>query len=373
VLLAHDSPGSKQQLQQVLRSRLEHEKELVLAPEFFAGIRARVPEIAAAELRLKKGPARNELTRFRYDVVLRVGELRPETMEMAELNWEWAALEDFSARISRYPGTVVRINRIPNARVCSEIAGAGWIDSLAVDPDDLMAACNRSGNQVELLVSRYGEAYFDAVIHAAATSPEVVRMAVEAGPSLPSGPLANTPAAAREREELGAELRGYLQPKLPAFMVPSAVIVIDSFPLTPNGKVDRRALESRLLPVQVESDNQTVAPRTEIERTVAGLWADVLGHVVLSVHDNFFEAGGNSLTAMQLLARIQHSFGVELSIKALFDCPTIAHVADQLAAAQSSSDQSGLEKVLRQIEQCSDQEVDWEAHRLRNGAVSIEN
>ena len=122
-----------------------------------------------------------------------------------------------------------------------------------------------------------------------------------------------------------AEPRGLVKNKLPEYMVPSAFVLMDTFPLTPNGKVDRRAL-----PVPeatgVESDEPYVAPRNQTEEVLAHIWSEVLGIKRVGIHDNFFELGGHSLLTLQVLDRA-HREGFDLTPQQLFKHQTIGELA----------------------------------------------
>ncbi|MGO9110863.1 MAG: amino acid adenylation domain-containing protein [Thermoguttaceae bacterium] len=129
-----------------------------------------------------------------------------------------------------------------------------------------------------------------------------------------------------EREVGPGKLRGYLQEKLPHYMVPSAFVFLERLPLTPNGKLDRRALPA---PDQARPDLGTgyVPPRDAVEEQLAAIWADLLGVERVGVYDNFFELGGHSLLVFRMLARVEESFGKELQPVAVFRWPTIAQLA----------------------------------------------
>ncbi|WP_199304817.1 non-ribosomal peptide synthetase [Coleofasciculus sp. FACHB-125] len=121
-------------------------------------------------------------------------------------------------------------------------------------------------------------------------------------------------------------LRQFLKEKLPEYMVPSAYVMLEFLPLTPNGKVDRRALPAvDTLSFDIKEDY--VAPRDRVEEALAEIWAKVLGKEQVSVHDNFFELGGHSLLATQLTSRIRDAFQIELSVRNLFESPTVASLA----------------------------------------------
>ena len=125
------------------------------------------------------------------------------------------------------------------------------------------------------------------------------------------------------------ELRRFLKQKLPDYMVPSAFVFLDTIPLTPNGKVDHRALPA---PDQSRPDQSVkfVAPRTPIEQQIADIWTQVLRLEQVGVHDNFFEFGGHSLLATQVISCLRQAFGVELPVRTLFEAPTVADLGARL-------------------------------------------
>jgi amino acid adenylation domain-containing protein len=129
----------------------------------------------------------------------------------------------------------------------------------------------------------------------------------------------------QEAQSLVSLLREYLKEKLPEYMVPKAYVVLESLPLTPNGKVDRRALRA---PDTLIFDKQNyVAPRTHVEKAIVEIWAKVLGKEQVGIDDNFFELGGHSLLATQLVSRIRDAFQIDLSVRNLFEAPTVGQLA----------------------------------------------
>jgi amino acid adenylation domain-containing protein len=127
------------------------------------------------------------------------------------------------------------------------------------------------------------------------------------------------------------ELRTFLAARLPEYMVPSAFVLLDALPTTPNGKLDRRALPAPDLS-SAALETAYVAPRTPTEATVAGIWAELLGVAQVSRDANFFALGGHSLLATQLIARLGTTLGVELPLRALFEAPTLAALAERVTA-----------------------------------------
>lgn len=134
----------------------------------------------------------------------------------------------------------------------------------------------------------------------------------------------------------GAEeeaIRAHLGTRLPEYMQPSAWVRLTSMPLNANGKLDRK-----LLPMpEIKHDDAFIAPRDEAEEAVAAIWREVLGVERLGVHDDFFELGGHSLAGVQVVAKIQEVFAIELPVNVLFEAPTLAGFVDRLAAFQDAT------------------------------------
>lgn len=154
-----------------------------------------------------------------------------------------------------------------------------------------------------------------------------------------------------------SELRSFLKQKLPEYLVPNAFVLLLALPLTSNGKVDRKALPA---PEQVWSELEAtfVAPRTSTEEVIARIWAEVLGLEQVGIHNNFFELGGHSLLLTQVTSRLHNAFQVELSVRQLFEAPTVADSAviiTQKLVEQADSEM--LEQMLAELEQLPEDEV----------------
>ncbi len=154
------------------------------------------------------------------------------------------------------------------------------------------------------------------------------------------------------------EIRNFLKTKLPGYMVPSAFIILDTLPLTPNGKVDRRAL-----PAPDQSHTQLadayVAPRTPEEQLLSQIWAEVLKIEKIGVHDNFFDLGGHSLMATQVVSRMRAAFDHDIALRSLFEAPTIESLVEVITKQQAAElEQTDLKDILCGLEAMSDEDAE---------------
>jgi len=164
------------------------------------------------------------------------------------------------------------------------------------------------------------------------------------------------------------ELRDFLKVKLPAYMVPAEFVFLDALPLTPTGKINRRALPAPDLSAR-QSENLYVPPQTEMERTLVEIWSHVLRREKIGIDDNFFELGGESLLATRVISQVRAAFKVELPLRHLFESPTVAGLASVLSNYQSSgktttqtvitkSVNTEADELLAKLDQLSDEDVD---------------
>jgi amino acid adenylation domain-containing protein len=150
-------------------------------------------------------------------------------------------------------------------------------------------------------------------------------------------------------------LREFLAQRVPDYMIPSAFLAADKFPLTPNGKVDRLALAASGRGWRADGAS-FVPPRNPLEESLATLWCGVLGLDRVSVEQSFFELGGHSLLATQLVSRIRQHFGLDLPLRALFERPTVAGLAVEIDNARSKSPAASIARLTPQAR---------EAHRMK--------
>ncbi|ADO72626.1 non-ribosomal peptide synthetase [Stigmatella aurantiaca] len=140
----------------------------------------------------------------------------------------------------------------------------------------------------------------------------------------------------------GKELTEYLKGQLTAAMVPSAMVVMEALPLTHNGKVDRKALPAPEK-LQSQETDEIVEPRTPLESQIAAQWKEVLGVQRVGVHDNFFDLGGHSLVAIQIISRLRKSLEIDLSIREFFDHQTVEELARYLEQKRLQGPGSGAD------------------------------
>lgn len=148
------------------------------------------------------------------------------------------------------------------------------------------------------------------------------------------------------------EWHSFLKVKLPVYMVPSAFVILDALPLTPSGKLDRRALPAPDK-TRPELEKAFVAPYTPIQEMLVGIWAEVLKLEKIGIHDNFFELGGHSLLATQVISRVRAAFQMELPLRCLFEAPTVAELAmvviQKYVEDAESGEVSGLLAALERL------------------------
>ena len=155
----------------------------------------------------------------------------------------------------------------------------------------------------------------------------IVRQDLEGEPR-----LAAYVVSTEDGETAIGEMRTHLKQQLPEYMVPSAIVLLESLPLTTNGKIDRKALPRPDDRSQVEMTTAYVESQYELERTIAAIWSDLLGVEKVGLNDDFFDLGGHSLLAIQLLSRIRDRLQVEIAVKTFFESSTVADMAKAVSA-----------------------------------------
>lgn len=156
--------------------------------------------------------------------------------------------------------------------------------------------------------------------------------------------VADNQNGAPRNGELQGELRQFLRERLPEYMIPSAFVQLERLPQTPNGKVDRRALPE---PAEAYESAAYVAPQTEVERIIAGIWQELFGMGQISVDSNFFELGGHSLIMVRVHSRLREALRREIPLIDLFRYPTISSLAKSLSSEQATDDNASQQITER--------------------------
>lgn len=349
------APGrsSAQEVVNAIRRRVKQDGELLIEPRFFAAVAAEQRALELESVKLKRGRAENELVKFRYDVTLRRtpitrSERRPSLVEKSV----GVTLEALRAWLAERP-EALRVHGIENARVSRERAFARLLEaaptdsaidalrsdpilqgSLGVHPEDLFALSPEY--EVDLRESPGEPGWLEASF----VRRDLGGLCAFARPTSEPLPALATLVQAQKRSangELDAALKQFLARSLPDFMVPSAIVTLDRLPLTPNGKLDRKALPA---PSKARAQPQQTfkAPQSDLEQRISGVFEALLGVTPISVTDNFFDLGANSLLVMQATARLRTLLERTVPLVDLYQHPTVAALAEHLAA---SSDGAG--------------------------------
>ncbi|MER8188483.1 methyltransferase, partial [Kitasatospora sp. NPDC094015] len=328
--------GPPRRLYQDFLRRREQEGELVLSPAWFEEFAAgeRLPGVTVSP---KAGRFDNELSRYRYDVVLSAGPGDAATPSGEWRDWVSGRLTLAEAEALLARDGVLRLARVPNALVAGSAREAALLlggdvapgaAAEALRPVDVTDLAARHGLEAALSWrADHPEGAFDAVIGG---SPQDRRFP-SPGPRATSGPTANDPVSTESSTALGQELKAYLAARLPEYLVPQAVVCLPALPLTVNGK-----LKTEELPVPGVAVG-SVAPSTPTQALLATVWGEVLHLTGIGVRDNFFDLGGNSLVATRLIARAAQA-GIRIRLRDVFQHQTIEELAAACPAARAGED-----------------------------------
>jgi len=354
--------STKEELRQRVHKRIYGEEELLIDPQLFMDLREHLPQIASVRIQLRRGHTHNELTRFRYDVILTRGMALEEQRNLEVVYWHQRshAAHSLERLLQETDADVVQLKHVPNARLMTEARILSWLsnedgpatvgalkealkepDESGVDPEELWSLGGRSGYITSVNWSETGsvtdcDVLFERTLPPISVAPGLApnwehdRDHVEH--SWKS--YANNPLQGKVARKIIPELRESLTEQLPEYMVPTTFVALEQLPLTPNGKVDRGALPDPDA-ARPEMNSASVAPRTPIEEVLASIWCDLLDLKRVSIHENFFALGGNSLLAIQLMFRVNQQFQVDLPLQNVFEYPTLAELAEALHVHES--------------------------------------
>ncbi|MFJ8313426.1 MULTISPECIES: amino acid adenylation domain-containing protein [unclassified Streptomyces] len=343
-----DLPSSPGALRAAVDHGMVREKELLVDPAFFTELAAAVPGIGGSEVRVKRGRYVNELTRYRYDAVLRkaAGGADP-VLPVEELRWgrDVSDLESLADRLDAGRPADIRVTGMPDSRIAPVTAalraldgegGTGRIRSLGGQDDaetlvlehvhELAAGL---GLRASVIWSATADDTLDVVVTRRPPGAPGGGAPTPAGTAPAS--LVNAPATVRDTGALVSSVRAFLRERLPEYLVPAATVVLEALPLTPHGKVDRR----RLPEPDIRSAEDGRQPRDPLEELLCGLFADILGVSRVTIDDSFFALGGHSLSATRLSSRLRSALGLELPVRSVFEAPTVAGLAEAVRQASA--------------------------------------
>jgi len=330
-----------------VRRGIVEEQELLVEPGLFEALRARIPRLGRVEVQVKRGEYDNEVSRFRYDVVLHLDPDLADAADPAVREWggeDAAGLRALAAETSQ----ALLVRGVLDARVREHVrvyefvsAGGEATDAAAVRalaaedtggiaPEAVFALGEEMGRGIEVRPGAAGT--LDVLFHPAGG---VSSFPAHPDEVQPWEVYANDPQWGRRVRALVPALREAARARLPEYMVPSAFVVLEALPVTANGKVDRAALPAP--DTLGSSGGSYVAPRTPAEERMAGIWAEVLGVERVGAEDHFFDLGGHSLLATQLVSRVREAFRTELPLRAVFEAPTLAELAGRVEALRAEA------------------------------------
>ncbi|KAL6863280.1 putative PKS/NRPS-like protein biosynthetic cluster [Amphichorda felina] len=320
------------------------DRELLVSPEFFANLPTLFPQITSVDITLRDGRYDNEMTRYRFDVILHINEdgQNRTPSSVTELNWNDSRLglnvASLRERLAVTEGNVLRLNNIPNGRLrhihdrlaaargnTSPHSSSSW-----VNPQVLKDVAAEWGRELALLPSRSGDVWsLDAVFWGECDIPDLRLHLPKVMDRDNLAQYANVPLVGEPaKPALSRSLRPWLEERLPAYMVPAFFVELEEFPQTLNGKIDRKALPD---PTTVSGNEPAAKPATELERDILAIWSEVLIHDRISTTDNFFQIGGDSLRVVRVQAALEKLLGRTLSPAKLFEHYTIKALAAYLA------------------------------------------
>ncbi|MFH8342789.1 amino acid adenylation domain-containing protein [Streptomyces sp. AM6-12] len=353
--------ASPEELRTLVEKALLAERELVIAPEWFTEWAQ--GRSLGVDIRLKPGTAHNELTRHRYEVVLHkeaTGLLDLTAVPTVAWGRDVYELTDLQRRADRVDGPL-RVTGIPNARLTEEAAATVAADllpqaSLAgrpVDPQEVLQWAGEHGRAAVLTPSGEAVHAFDAVLLSGERA--------VTGAFVPSGVAgrtrANNPGLSRTIGPLLAELPAYLRGRLPDYMVPAAVVPLSEIPLTPNGKLNRRAL-----PSDQASTEGSREPRNAHEETLCAIFGELLGLPSVGIDDDFFALGGHSLLATRLSARIRGHFDIDVPLRTIIQYPTVGQLAALMLANSIPAEHADPFAVVLPLNSAADKPPLWFFH-----------
>ncbi|MCU0286266.1 MAG: amino acid adenylation domain-containing protein, partial [Acidobacteria bacterium] len=372
VELVRAEPGTKKEtLLRRVSDKISREQELVIHPQFFNTLEKTIPRLKHVQLLSKYGRYANELSKFRYDVILYIDdENKKWPCHYPGIILDWKQEKPGLEKIRNLVNGLIKkgnesiiIQSIPDARVSRDIQAQKQLEGIEEPvepgfyPDDFLDMADGFPNPI-----------FTAVPHdgfAAASRQETMKIVrvrpclsvanififaavspVDPGTfsvvithhniknhlqikTIEGGAYTNNPLLAKISGPFVPILREYLKERVPEYMVPNHFIMLDRLPVTANGKLDRGGLPvpfADSFPVQEDQEHDFIEPATANEVLLAQTWKEILNLERVSINHNFFKLGGDSVNAIQTVSRA-HKKGLKISVQLLFKNQTIAELA----------------------------------------------
>lgn len=339
------------ELRKLADKRVSEEEELLFDPQFFYLLQNKMRNISNVEVHLKRGKHLNELTKYRYDVILYNGEKYDgiDIKEWMDYSDRRLKVSDIESALQKNDQPIVAIKNIPNSRLYNDVKLFNLISETqnkvplteallsieniseddGIDPELLYDLGEKNRSKVLLTWSSDGKIdHFDAVFLKNGIN-NSINLISQAAKNRNIKAFTNNPLIPKFKRTLVPVLKEFLTGKLPDYMIPSVFMLMDELPLTANGKIDRKALPSPEI-FRTSLSEKYTPPRNELEQQLTEIWQKVLRVKNISVYDNFFELGGHSLLVVQLFRQIEEQIKVELSIALIFECPTINQLATKI-------------------------------------------
>lgn len=338
-----------EEFRQITELRIKKEEELSVDPGFFYQLPSVIPAISSVDVQIRGGNYLNEGTKCHYDIWLYVGSSAPKTAPNAvELYWSsTSSIQWIHSELQRHGRQVVSVKDIPNRRLSRDFELLQLINQAnrdvtigelkqrmqsvgpsGINPSDLWTLGQQAGYTTHVRWATDGS---DGNIEAV-----FIPFDLNALPEPPSSELRSTAASNRHDEDIRQlelpehQLKKWkkaVQAKLPEYMVPTRYIALNRFPLSVNGKIDRKRLPQPATITETPGSETHKTPSTATEKIIHNIWSRFLEIDEISVTQNFFELGGHSLIAVKIMLEIEKTTGSRLPISSLFEHSTIEKLA----------------------------------------------
>lgn len=332
---------SYSEFKNILEKSIEDEDELVISATYFHMLKQKYSRVTHVEILHKEGLFCNEMNSFRYDVILHIEHEYPR--ETNNINWINYAQQDFSEILDGRE--LIAIKNIPNKRTAglSEVINKdlshfsngwfNWLESqyrnaqeVAIDPGQLCILAKAHGYHAAVTYSFEQVVECFNVVFVRLQNLEKLRgdylHLIESSPPVLENKYTNFPLLPRINRKLIAELKTFLNARLPKNAIPSYFVALNSFPLTSNGKINRQSLPYIIEPL----NNLTITPpKNSLQKKLMTVWEEILGVRRFGIYHNFYDLGGTSLLFVELSLTLHKLFGVRLHFDDIKQCQLNIH------------------------------------------------